>query len=253
MPSQLLSAAECETGGLGATSLGAKIMYKLFLILIVSLNAISFSQNNLLIDTSFSVNSVKVNYREYLTAKAKDIYSYDLTLVKIDVISSKDSIIQTFELPVDAIGSPFYTNDPYCILGDSSITLDYNFDGLEDLALRFNNGPNNHAVNGYYYIYLFNPKTKHFDKYNEELTNPIPIPDKKKVDCTYIYSTAYPHTLTELYEWVNGKLEITESIEYQQLDEQSEKGVILTKETIKLYKEGLEIKKTESVVKDSIH
>ena len=214
----------------------------LFTILLFS--EVAFGQNRLLIDTTFNVNSVKVHYREFMIAERQDEYSYDSTLAKLDIIDSNNSIIQTINLEIYAMGSPL----------DDQTFLDFNFDGFNDISLQFGNGPGFNAqfLNGYFYIYLYNPSTKHFDKYNQELTNPVPVPEEKEVHCNYVYSTAYPHTLTEKYKWVNGKLSIAESIEDEQLDEQPEKGVILTKEIKKLYKDGLEIKKFESVVKDSI-
>ena len=217
---------------------------KKLLFTILLFNWAVFGQNHLLIDTIFNVNSEKVHYREYLIAEREDEYSYDSTLAKLEIIDSNDSIIQAINLEINAMGSPLY----------NQISLDYNFDGFNDLSLQFSNGPGFNAqfLNGYFYIYLYDPGTKHFDKYNQELTNPIPVPEEREVYCNYVYSTAYPHELTEKYKWVNGKLSIAETIEDEQLNEQPEEGVILTKEIKKLYKDDIEIKKFESVIKDSI-
>jgi len=224
-------------------------MYR-FILFIFFLSS-SFAQNILLRDTTFNVNSIKIHYHEYLIFKS-DEYSDDSTLAKLDITDSNNSILQTITLEINAMSSPLDTDDSYSILGKRGIALDYNFDGYEDLALRFGNAPDNHAVNGYFYIYLFNPNTKTFDRYEEELTNPLPVPEIKKVDCTYVYSTVYPHTLTEFYEWVDDKLMISESIEYQQLYEQPEEDVILTKETKIIYQNGIELKKEENILRDKI-
>lgn len=226
-------------------------MYKLFFLLLII--SVSFGQNKLLRDTTFSINSIKLHYLEYLVVEPENIYSYDSFLVELNIIDSNDLLLQKISLDVYSLGSPLETEDGYCVLGDSGITLDYNFDGFEDLAIRIGNGANNNAVNGYFYIFLFNPSTKNFDRYEEELTNPFPVPERKRVDCTYVYSTAYPHTLTEFYEWVDDKLIISESVEYQQLYEQPEEDVILTKEIKIIYQNGIEIKKEENILRHKIN
>lgn len=201
-------------------------------------------------DTVFRVNSVRIHFREKLIAPPEDIYSYPTTLAMLNVINENDSVIQKIELEIDAISSPIETDDSYNILGDDGITLDYNFDGYDDLALRFGNGSNNHAVNGYFYIYLFNPETKQFDKYGKELNNPVPDPANKKVDLEYIVSTVYPHTVTDVCEWIDGELVIVESVEYQQIEDDPKDGSQRTKATRTYYVDGKEIRKIEKILKD---
>lgn len=225
-------------------------MYNIFLFFFLFLMTNSFAQELLLRDTTFNVNSIKLHYREYLEIKSRSEFGYDTTLVRIDIFDHNYFPLQVINLQIYALGSPLDTKDPFNVLADSGITLDYNFDGFEDLALRFGNAPNNLAMNGYFFIYIFNPETKQFDKYERELTNPLPVPDQKRVDCTSVYSNFNPHTLTELYEWVNDKLIITESIEYQQLSEQPEKNVILTKEIRTFYQDGNKIKEEEKILRD---
>ena len=241
-------------GGLSAMPLGAKIVLKKISILLFLLSWTLFAQNTLIGDSTFNVNSVKLHYQEFLVAKAVSEFSYDEKLISIDVINSNDSIIQNINFSAIVIGSPLLTkNNPYCILGDSGITLDYNFDGLDDIALWFNNEQNNHAINGYYIIYLFDDSSQHFIEYNEELINPLPLPAKKRIECTYVFSTFEPHTLSNYYEWVNGELVLVESIESQQLSEQPEEGVILIKEIKTSYINGIEYKVEEDILKINIY
>jgi len=226
-------------------------MHKLFLLLFIV--SVSFGQSELLTDTTFSVNSIKLHYREYLVAKSENEYSYNSTLVELDILDSFNIILQEIKIDIYSIGSPLDTKDGYCVLGDSGITLDYNFDGFEDLAIRIGNGANNHAVNGYFYIYLFNPETKKFSLYEEELINPLPNPERKQVECTFVNSTLNPDELIEYYKWLDGKLTISESVRYQQLFEQPEKDVILTKEIRIFYKDGDEIRKIENILRYNIN
>lgn len=208
---------------------------------------------DVLYDTTFIVNSLKVHYKEYLVALPESEYSYDSTRVVLTIKDNGGFVVQTIKEDIYAIGSPIDKEDWYNIVIDDGIFQDYNFDGYLDLILRIGNAPNNHALNGYFYIYLFDPAENMFIKYDRELTNPSPNAERKEVECENIYSTVNPSTETEYYKWVNGELEITESIAFEQLYEQPEKDVIRTKETKTLYKNGVEISRTERIIEDKIN
>jgi hypothetical protein len=208
---------------------------------------------DVLYDTTFIVNSLKVHYKEYLVALPESEYSYDSTRVVLTIKDNGGFVVQTIKEDIYAIGSPIDKEDWYNIVIDDGIFQDYNFDGYLDLILRIGNAPNNHALNGYFYIYLFDPAENMFIKYDRELTNPSPNTERKEVECKIIYSTVNPSTETEYYKWVNGELEITESIAFEQLYEQPEKDVIRTKETKTLYKNGVEISRTERIIEDKIN
>jgi hypothetical protein len=208
---------------------------------------------DVLYDTTFIVNSLKVHYKEYLVALPESEYSYDSTRVVLTIKNNGGFVVQTINEDIYAIGSPIDKEDWYNIIIDDGIFQDYNFDGYLDLILRIGNAPNNHALNGYFYIYLFDPPVNMFIKYDRELTNPSPNTERKEVECKIIYSTVNPSTETEYYKWVNGELEITESIAFEQLYEQPEKDVIRTKETKTLYKNGVEISRTERIIEDKIN
>lgn len=205
---------------------------------------------DVLYDTTFSVNGLTVHYKEYLVALPENEYRYDSTRVVLDVIDKNNKVLQTLTEDIYALGSPIDKDDGYNMLANDGIFLDYNFDGYLDLVLRIGNAPNNHAVNGYFYIYLFDSTVKKFIKYDKELTNPSPNSDRKEVECEIVYSTVNPSTETEYYKWVNGELEITESIAYEQLSEQPKKDVIRTKETKTLYKNGVEISRMEKIIEE---
>lgn len=201
-------------------------------------------------DTTFIVNSLTVHYKEYLVALPENVYSYDSTRVVLIVKDNGGFVVQTITEDIYAVGSPIDKEDWYNILADDGIFLDYNFDGYLDLVLRIGNAPNNHAVNGYFYIYLFDPSVNMFIKYDKQLTNPSPNTERKEVECENVYSTVNPSTETEYYKWVNSELEITESIAYEQLYEQTKEDVIKTKETKTLYKNGVEISRTERIIEE---
>ena len=207
---------------------------------------------DVLYDTTFNVNSLKIHYKEILVALLEDEYSYDSTRVEMDVIDENNSLLQTITEDINAIGSPIDMKDWHTVLPKEGIFLDYNFDGNKDFALRVSNAPNNHAVNGYFYIYLFDPAENKFIKYDKELNNPLPNKDRKEVECEIVYSTAFPSTETEYYKWVNGELEITESIAYEQLYEQPQKNIVRTNETKTVYKNGKEISRTERIIENKI-
>lgn len=209
-----------------------------------------YKVGDVLYDTTFSVNGLKLHYKEYLVALPENEYSYNSTRVVLEVIDKNNHVVQTIKEDIYAIGSPIDKKDVCNMLADKDISLDYNFDGYLDLVLRIGNAPNNHALNGYFYIYLFDSTIKKFIKYDKELTNPSPNKDRKEVECEIIYSTVNPSTETEYYKWVNGELEISESIAYEQLYEQPEKNIIRTKETKTLYKNGVEISRTERIIED---
>ena len=209
-----------------------------------------YKVGDVLYDTTFSVNGLKLHYKEYLVALPENEYSYDSTRVVLEVIDKNNQVVQTIKEDIYAISSPLNDEDWYNVLADEGIFLDYNFDGYLDLVLRIGNAPNNHALNGYFYIYLFDSTIKKFIKYDKELTNPSPNKNRKEVECEIIYSTVNPSTETEYYKWVNGELEISESIAYEQLYEQTKKDVIRTKETKTLYKNGVEISRTERIIED---
>lgn len=209
-----------------------------------------YKVGDVLYDTTFSVNGLKLHYKEYLVALPENEYSYDSTRVVLEVIDKNNQVVQTIKEDIYALGSPIDKKDVCNMLADKGIFLDYNFDGYLDLVLRIGNAPNNHALNGYFYIYLFDSTIKKFIKYDKELTNPSPNKNRKEVECEIIYSTVNPSTETEYYKWVNGELEISESIAYEQLYEQTKKDVIRTKETKTLYKNGVEISRTERIIED---
>jgi hypothetical protein len=169
--------------------------------------------------------------------------------VEIQVTDENDSLSQTIKEDVYAIGGPL-SNDPYNLVSGAGIFHDYNFDGYKDIVLRVGNAPNNHAVNGYFYIYLFDTDRKYFVKYDKELTNPLPNNERKEVACEIVYSTVNPSTETEYYKWVNGELEITEAIAYEQLYEQPQKDIIRTRETRTVYKDGLVVSKKEKILEE---
>lgn len=209
-----------------------------------------YKVGDVLYDTTFSVNGLKLHYKEYLVALPENEYSYDSTRVVLEVIDKNSQVVQKIKEDIYALGSPIDKDDGCNMLANDGIFLDYNFDGYLDLVLRIGNAPNNHALNGYFYIYLFDSAIKNFIKYDKELTNPSPNKDRKEVECEIIYSTVNPSTETEYYKWVNGELEISESIAYEQLYEQTKKDVIRTKETKALYKNGVEISRTERIIED---
>jgi hypothetical protein len=209
-----------------------------------------YKVGDVLYDTTYSVNGLKLHYKEYLVALPENEYSYNSTRVVLEVIDKNNQVVQKIKEDIYAIGSPIDKKDVYNMLADKGIFLDYNFDGYLDLVLRIGNAPNNHALNGYFYIYLFDSAIKNFIKYDKELTNPSPNKNRKEVECEIIYSTVNPSTETEYYKWVNGELEISESIAYEQLYEQTKKDVIRTKETKTLYKNGVEISRTERIIED---
>ena len=136
-----------------------------------------YKVGDVLYDTIFSVNSLRVHYKEYLVALPENIYSYESTKAVLNVIDKNDSVIQTISEDIYALGSPIDKDDGYNMLANDGIFLDYNFDGYLDLVLRIGNAPNNHALNGYFYIYLFDSTIKKFIKYDKELTNPSPNKD----------------------------------------------------------------------------
>lgn len=203
---------------------------------------------DVLYDTIFSVNSVKVHYKEILAALPENEFSYDSTKVEIQVTDENDSLSQTIKEDVYAIGGPL-SNDPYNLVSATGIFHDYNFDGYKDIVLRVGNA-NNHALNGYFYIYLFDAVTKLFIKYDKELTNPLPNKERKEIECEIVYSTVNPSTETEFYKWVNGELEITEAIAYEQLYEQPQKDIVRTKETRTVYKNGAVVSKKERILEE---
>ena len=205
---------------------------------------------DVLYDTTFSVNSVKVHYKEILISLPENEFSYDLTKVEMQVVNESDSVLQTIKEDIDAISSPLNDEDWYNVLAKKGIFQDYNFDGYNDIVLRVGNAPNNHAVNGYFYIYLFDADRKYFVQYYKELTNPLPNKERKEVECENVYSTLIPSTETEYYKWVNGELEITESIAYEQLNEQPQKDIIRTKETRTIYKHGRVVSKKEKILEE---
>jgi|WetSurMetagenome_2_1015567.scaffolds.fasta_scaffold07047_2 hypothetical protein len=205
---------------------------------------------DVLYDTTFNVNTIKIHYKEFLVVPPANEFSYDSTRVEMQVIDENDSVLQTIKEDIDAICSPIDSENPYHYFGKEGIFYDYNFDGYKDFALRISNGPNNHSVNGYFYIYLFDAATKNFIKYDEELTNPLPNKDRNEIECEIAYSTTIPSTETEYYKWVNGKLEITESIAYEQLYEQPKKDVLRIKETRTIYRNGRTVSKTEKIIEE---
>jgi len=204
-----------------------------------------------LYDTTFIVNSVKIHYKEFLFSLPENEFSYDSTKVEMQVVNESDSVLQTIKEDIYAIGSPL-SKDGYNLVSANGIFYDYNFDGCNDIVLRVGNAPNNHAVNGYFYIYLFDAVTKLFIKYDKELTNPLPNKERKEVECEIVYSTAAPSTETEYYKWVNGELEITEAIAYEQLSEQPKINIIRIKETRTVYKNGTVVSKKEKILEEII-
>ncbi len=204
---------------------------------------------DVLYDTTFNINSLKLYYKESIVSLTQDGY-YDSSSIKIELAGKNNLVSETIYETTEGGCSPLDVKNPYNYLSRQGIFHDYNFDGYLDIAIRTGDTGSRSPLNGYFNIYLFNPESQRFIKYNEELINPFPNNDKKEVECEIIYSTATPSTETDYYKWVNGKLEITESVAYEQLDEQTQKDVIRTKETKTHYKNGVEISRTERIIKD---
>lgn len=207
---------------------------------------------DVLYDTTFIVNSLKLNYKESVVSFTQDGYYFDTTGIIIELVNNSNLVLQTIYETTEGGCSPLDKNNPYNYLSREGIFHDYNFDGFLDLAIRTGDTGSRSPLNGYFNIYLFNLDSQKFIKYSEELINPYPNKDKKEVECEIIYSTYNLSTETVYYKWVNGELEITESIGYEQLGAQPEKDIIRTKETKTLYKNGLEISKTERIIEEKI-
>lgn len=216
-----------------------------------NLNDASISKSkigDIIYDTTFNVNSVKINYKEILVALPENEFSYDSTIVILSITDEKNVLLQTIKQDIYAISSPLNDEDWYNVLADEGIFLDYNFDGYLDIVLRVGNAPNNHAVNGYFNIFVFNPTGKIFEKYTEELVNPSPDPITKRVVCWNIYSTLIEHYIDEFYEWNKGELELKETVESLFLDDQSNDTIAKFREVKSIYQNGIKIKSTEKII-----
>jgi len=198
-------------------------------------------------DTTFTINSLKVHFKEILIARRESIYGRDSILVRLDVMDGNDSILQRIEQPIYTLDSQLNEEDLYYLLADSGLTLDYNFDGFEDLAIRIDQG-NIKALNGVFYIFIFDSTTNTFQKYDEEFTNPIPIPAEKRIRCEFVQSTIGLHIFYDDYVWENGKLMLVESTEEQQVEGQEKNGIPPTKQTKIYYQNGKEVKRTENII-----
>ena len=200
-----------------------------------------------LYDTTFSVNSLKVHYKEFLIALPANVYSYPSTQAVLEIIDKNDSTIQTITEDIYAIGSPIDKGDGYNMLADDGIFQDYNFDGALDIILRVGNGRDTQALNGEYYLYLYNPDTYKFNKYKKKLYNPVPDEEKKMVYFFNIISSYDEHTITEYCKWVNDSLVLKESIEGIFIPEDSDEHLAKYKITTKHYKDDKVISSKEEI------
>jgi hypothetical protein len=197
-----------------------------------------YKVGDLLYDTTFSVNGLKLHYKEYLVALPENEYSYDSTRVVLEVIDKNNQVVQTIKEDIYAICSPLITHDGYSVLGKDGMFLDYNFDLYDDIAIRFLNEQNNKAVNGYYNIFLFNPSTKIFEKYYQALENPYPVKEFKIVRCGYSYSAFNQNLMEEYYEWVKGKLVLIKTVQSIFLEDESDENMARFNVTTTYYKNG---------------
>ncbi len=202
---------------------------------------------DVLYDTTFSVNSLKIHYKEFLVAYPRNVYSYDSTQVFLDIIDKSDSTIQTISEYIYALGSPIDKDDGYNILADDGIFLDYDFDGYLDLVLRVGNGRDTQALNGEYYLYLFEPITSKFKKYNKLLFNPVPDKKREMINFYSIISSYDDHTISEYFKWEKDSLVIDESIESIFIPEESDQYISKYKVTTKHYKNGKVLSKNDKI------
>jgi hypothetical protein len=193
---------------------------------------------DVLYDTTFNVNSLKVHYKEFLVALPANVYSYASTKAVLDIIDKNDSTIQTIYEDIYALSSPIDKDDGYNILEDDGIFLDYNFDGYLDIILRVGNGRDTQALNGDYYLYLFDPGTRKFNKFNKMLYNPVPDNEKKMIKFFNIISSYDDHTLFEYYKWSKNSLVLKESIESIFIPEESDEHISKYKVTTTYYENG---------------
>ena len=202
------------------------------------------------LDTTFVVNSISIRYQEYSVPDSNYRHGGSY-FIRISIVDNNDFIMQIIDVESFANGSPIDSENAYNILAHRGITLDYNFDGFEDIALRISNGYDHHAVNGLLVIYLFNPETNTFYEYKDAFINPIPYPDENIVKSYSRISAVNDHFCLVTYKWKDDILEETEIIEYELLDMYSKDKDIIYKVTKSIIQEGKVIKSEILNLKES--
>lgn len=95
---------------------------------------------------------------------------------------------------------------PCALLSSEKEFLDYNFDGHEDYRIwRESNGRL-----GFYDIYIYSQEKNKYEKHSDlsKLFNPVPLQEKKEIECFWPGGHSSLIHYIEVYEWKENELKL---------------------------------------------